>query len=583
MTTLHTNSQALGISPGRAIGSNPRVDGAVRRMLATLAALPECASASLYTHEPDSDRYVLRMAAPGGCAAMRHAYAPGEGAIGVAALRRKPSRGRGRLYAVPILSARDRVAGVIGLVARPSKTLSRQAVLFTATVAQSISCALECEHLRDTARKHAELLDALERLTRGASSTSNDAGALDSVARLGPSMIAGTTCAVYVRERHQAGLHLAAASPSLFPLPSICPDALVRASRREAGGAGQVRIEADDSGAASTGDARATGTVLVTPIPLDAERGGALLILDHRSRQFSADDVALAERLAQTAGIVLRNRHLCDLADERARPEVFLWETLDPIGVADPARTLAHARRLGHDLLRPHVVLVASARTHAQAERLHRHILTEERNGLVNNLGTRVVAIIPAHRLSEVAFDGLSVGVSRPCSDPARYPTAYRDAQEALDIGTKLFGTGRIISIEALESYRLIPAFMKDGLTDTIEYQLMARLPDDLLKTLEVYLDAGGNATRAAKQLFLHRNTLRQRLDRIATLLSVDLTASERWLPLQLAVKAARLARLAPAAGLQVRDGVPEPSGAPGAAAARVELAEVSPRAHSSA
>ncbi|HLW59569.1 MAG TPA: helix-turn-helix domain-containing protein [bacterium] len=551
-------------------------------MLTALAALPECASATLYTHEQDPDRYVLRMAAPSECAAVRHAYAPGEGPIGIAALRRKPARGRGRLYAVPILSARERVAGVIGLVARPSRALSRQAVLFTATVAQSISCALECEQLRDIARKHAELLDALERLTRGASN-SNDAGALDSVARLGPWMIAGTTCAVYVRERHQAGLHLVAASPSLYPLPPICPDALVRASRREGGGAGQVRIGQHDSGTPPAGDVHSMGTVLVTPIPLDAERDGVLLILDHRSRRFSVDDVALVERLAQTAGIVLRNRHLCDLADERARPEVFLWETLDPIGVADPARTLAHARRLGHDLLRPHVVLVASARTHAQAEQLHGHILTEERNGLVNNLGTRVVAIVPAHRLSEMALDGLSVGVSRPCTDPERYPTAYRDAQEALDIGTKLFGTGRIISIEELESYRLIPAFMKGGLTETRDYQLMARVPDDLLKTLEVYLDAGGNATRAAKQLFLHRNTLRQRLDRIATLLGVDLAASERWLPLQLAVKAARLTRLAPTAGLYVGDGVPEPPLAPAAPAPHVELAEVSPRAHGSA
>jgi DNA-binding PucR family transcriptional regulator len=77
---------------------------------------------------------------------------------------------------------------------------------------------------------------------------------------------------------------------------------------------------------------------------------------------------------------------------------------------------------------------------------------------------------------------------------------------------------------------------------------MMSRLPDDLLKTLEVYLDSGGNATRAARQLFLHRNTLRQRLDRIAALLNVDLTTSERWLPLQLAVKAARLARLTPGA-----------------------------------
>ena len=447
---------------------------------------------------------------------------------------------------MPILSGDGVAAYVIGVVLRPSAALSRQTVLCAATVAQSISSVLECERVRDTARKHADLLDALEHLTREAPSNSGTAGTLDLVARLGPRMIAGTTCAIYIKERHQAGLHLCAASPSLFPLPPICPDALLRLSLREGGGAGQARIGPKAPRTATGPESRLAGTVLAAPIALEGERRGVLLILDQRIRRFGADEVALAERLAQTAGIVVRNRRLRDLADERARPEVFLWDALDPIGGADTARALAHARRLGHDLSRPHVVIVASARTHALAERLHRSILTEHRNGLVNNLGTRVVALVEAERVPEAALEGLSVGVSRPCSDPARYPAAYREAEEALDIGTKLFGTGRVISIEALESYRLIPAFMKGGLGDTPEYQLTARLPDDLLKTLEIYLDAGGNATRAAKQLFLHRNTLRQRLDRIAALLGVDLTASERWLPLQLAVKASRLARLAP-------------------------------------
>jgi len=583
MTTLHIDSPICAGSAPRSIGSKSRTDDPLQSVLAALAALPECAGAALYTHTTESNGYVIRLAAPSTCAGLCREYALGEGAVGIAALRRAPAGGPGRVYAVPVLSAHNAVAGVLGLVPRRSKTLSRQAVRFAAAAAHSISYVLECEEAHDTARKHVEILDALERLTRETPSNSADADPLESVARLGPQMIPGTTCAIYLGDRHQAGLHLSAASPSLLPLPPICPDALVRLSLRDGGGTAQVRIGPKQSAAKSATAARVTGTVLVAPIPLDAAQRGVLLILDHRPRRFGSEDAALAGRLAQSAGIVVRHRRLRDLADERARPEIFLWDTLDPTGGTDTARALAHARRLGHDLSRPHVVLVASARTHSHAERLHRHILTEQRNGLVNNLGTRVVAIMQAQRLPEVSLDGLSVGVSRPCSDPAGYPAAYREAEEALDIGTKLFGTGRIISIEELESYRLIPAFMKGGLADNLEYRLMARLPDDLLKTLEIYLDAGGNATRAAKQLFLHRNTLRQRLDRISTLLGVDLTASERWLPLQLAVKAARLARLAPSVGLEVGEGVPEPAGAPAAASGYAEPAEVSPLAHSSA
>ena len=78
----------------------------------------------------------------------------------------------------------------------------------------------------------------------------------------------------------------------------------------------------------------------------------------------------------------------------------------------------------------------------------------------------------------------------------------------------------------------------------------MSRLSDELLRTLEAYLDSGGNTALAAKQLFLHRNTLRQRLERISTTLDLDVSAPERWLALQLAIKTARITRLE---GLRVR------------------------------
>ena len=50
-----------------------------------------------------------------------------------------------------------------------------------------------------------------------------------------------------------------------------------------------------------------------------------------------------------------------------------------------------------------------------------------------------------------------------------------------------------------------------------------------------------GNVTLTAERLYLHRNTLRQRLDRIERLTRIDLARTEDWLPLHLAVKLARL------------------------------------------
>jgi DNA-binding PucR family transcriptional regulator len=63
----------------------------------------------------------------------------------------------------------------------------------------------------------------------------------------------------------------------------------------------------------------------------------------------------------------------------------------------------------------------------------------------------------------------------------------------------------------------------------------------ELLKTLETYLDTGKNVQEAAKRLFLHRNTLRQRLSKIETLCHLDLSDPLTCLNLHVALKERRL------------------------------------------
>lgn len=391
----------------------------------------------------------------------------------------------------------------------------------------------------------AALVDAVDRLTRDASPVTGSADVLDHICALGTTLIQAGACAVYVKTPRQAGLRLGTVYPSTFPAPPTCPREAVAAWNRTPG----VRSTSGPAAGSCHMPGLDEGTfLLAVPLTLAAAGDGVLLFAGHRGRRFTHDERSLAERLAQIAGVVLRNHQLRDLANGRLRPEVLMWETLDPAGPGDFPRTLAQARRLGHDLLAPHVIVVGKGNTAEAAERSHRSVLRAIPGALTDLVGATVVAIVPPDRVAAVASEGLSLGVSRCCCEMHRYAAAYREAQEAVEIGSKLFGPHRVTHIEDLDSYRFIPTFIKGGLMQHAEYQLVSRLPDDLLKTLEIYLDAGGNSTRAAKRLFLHRNTLRQRLDRISGLLEVDLTTSERWLSLQLAVKAARLARVGGAA-----------------------------------
>ena len=58
----------------------------------------------------------------------------------------------------------------------------------------------------------------------------------------------------------------------------------------------------------------------------------------------------------------------------------------------------------------------------------------------------------------------------------------------------------------------------------------------DLIKTLDAFIRLHGSVNAVARDLFLHRNTVRQRLRRIAKLTGADLANSDDRLALQLAL-----------------------------------------------
>lgn len=60
----------------------------------------------------------------------------------------------------------------------------------------------------------------------------------------------------------------------------------------------------------------------------------------------------------------------------------------------------------------------------------------------------------------------------------------------------------------------------------------------DLVRTLKTYFATGTNASEAADRLFLHRNSMLYRLERIQTLTGLDLKDNHAALALQLGLLA---------------------------------------------
>ena len=58
-----------------------------------------------------------------------------------------------------------------------------------------------------------------------------------------------------------------------------------------------------------------------------------------------------------------------------------------------------------------------------------------------------------------------------------------------------------------------------------------------------MYLEQHGNSRRAAEVLFIHRNTLRQRLRRIGDIIGRDVREQGDWFELGLAVRLVELPR----------------------------------------
>jgi purine catabolism regulator len=108
------------------------------------------------------------------------------------------------------------------------------------------------------------------------------------------------------------------------------------------------------------------------------------------------------------------------------------------------------------------------------------------------------------------------------------------------------FGERRALYFPDLSVYRLLlqlehnpelMAFQEEILGPLLAYEGGR----ELINTLEAYFEHNGNLTQTAEALFVHRNTLIYRMERIAKITSLDLDKPETRLTVQLALHIYRM------------------------------------------
>jgi purine catabolism regulator len=140
----------------------------------------------------------------------------------------------------------------------------------------------------------------------------------------------------------------------------------------------------------------------------------------------------------------------------------------------------------------------------------------------------------------------VGVGIGQPVADPLELRHSFDEARRALAIGRWRGGPGQLTTFDDLGIDRLIaavPPAELDSFCDTMLGRLEAYDAlhgGGLLRTLDVYL-ATRNAASAARQLYVHYNTLKHRLARIEEIAGPFLDDPERCLALSLALHLRRL------------------------------------------
>jgi sugar diacid utilization regulator len=161
-----------------------------------------------------------------------------------------------------------------------------------------------------------------------------------------------------------------------------------------------------------------------------------------------------------------------------------------------------------------------------------------------------------AHQMRNEYDVYLSIGIGNTCQHISDYRRGFAEANEALQMGQNLHDSKGsdskrstiVTHFNDLGVYRyLYKIAHMDDLRDVYQDQIALidnydrRKNTDLLDTLETYLECAGNLTKTSERLFVHRNTLIQRLERLQSLCDIDLQDRANWLTLQVAIKVYKL------------------------------------------
>jgi hypothetical protein len=263
-------------------------------------------------------------------------------------------------------------------------------------------------------------------------------------------------------------------------------------------------------------------------------------------------ELDLARAAANQTSVAIKKIQVLERLTEKNLIKYF-FEDLAARRLGDALE--GRAARLGCDLDRPHLLLFAEPADDA----LERSIESLVRGALLDRREQTLQALL---RVPQAGVERLvagiervwaqrdvpvAIGLSSVCSGAAALAGGFEEARRALLGASVLNREPAVMSYDDLGPYKYLlrialDANVRDPTVDAVG-TLSAydrERGSSLLTTLEEFLTRRGNISATSEKLFVHPNTLRQRLRRIGELSGIDLRRDD-WLMVEIAVKLVRL------------------------------------------
>lgn len=525
--------------------------------------------AFVYLWDSDTGLYVMRAATEGHQKAFEGLIAlrPGEGVTGWSALMRRPVLISDQLAAdprvvifpelqenefrscliVPILVPGGDTLGVFSIYSTDEGTFTETDLHLVDEVAKLLASGIDRAHVVDLWERQSV---ALESLVGAADAAPNDVrGCLADLAHRAIGIVPSDICLVESLESDGT------------PCESVAL-ALRRDSDAGTGGVTALSVPAAKEMARSASPALQATTV---PLRLGDRTLGVLT--SYRQAAFTHHDRALLGAIASYGALALHgltNRGNVESAlgrlmacrtddDAAAILERFGWS---PGTVAIPVVTRCD----------PDLALTSQRSLDSVAQTVASVFTGKRRRALPATAGVVASLVFPGdaaeraglgaelrHDISVALGDkgqtaAAAVGIGRSVASPMAIAAEFRAAAEAAawaaltpeDVQVALVGDQDMTRQLMTLGTDLAPAITEQVARITKVKEHDDRNGTDLLETMEVFVRERGSIQQASEILYIHRNTLRQRLNKISSLIEQPIEQVQDWLPVSLAIRVLR-------------------------------------------